>query len=274
MWWKTGIVLITIVSSWASAEFVKPDFIENVVKEVSAGESRIVSGWEATPGQHPHHAALRMVYPQGLVSACGGSIVHRNWMITAAHCTAGTITLVVRAGVVDLTKPEYIFETTEWYNHPTYNDLAPSVVQPNDISIVRLQRPVVYSDNLRAIRIQPASEAYNDYMGQILYASGHGRTWTGGSSPEVLNWVYLRGVSNPSCATVFGSIITSTTICAQFFNVTSQSICQGDSGGPLVTWDADGDPILVGVSSFVAGGTWGCHSGLPGGNLFLPLLHI
>lgn len=41
---------------------------------------------------------------------------------------------------------------------------------------------------------------------------------------------------------------------------------QGDSGGPLVHVSARGEPVLVGVSSFVAGAPFGCHSGLPSGN--------
>lgn len=243
--------------------------MEDVIKEVEAkntDESRIVSGWEARPGEHPHQVALRMVSDTGLVSACGGSLISRNWVITAAHCTAQRITIVVRAGVTNLTNPEYMAESTEYYNYPTYNSNFPSVVQPDDISIVKLPAPVVYSKLLKAIRIQSSADAYRNYDTEILYASGHGRLWTDSATPEVLNWVYLRGVSNALCQGTFGgTIITPTSICARYYNVTSQSTCQGDSGGPLVHVDSSGTPILVGVTSFVAGGSFGCHSGIPAG---------
>lgn len=54
--------------------------------------------------------------------------------------------LIVRAGVLSLTdpNPDNIFETTEWYMHPKYNEHN-TKVQPNDISLIKLQRPVVYS---------------------------------------------------------------------------------------------------------------------------------
>ncbi|KAH9640381.1 hypothetical protein HF086_003067 [Spodoptera exigua] len=268
---KTGLFLLLVTILQVSARYtdVQPDFIENVIQyesEAVNSGSRIVSGWEAVPGQHPHHAALRMVDPTGSVGGCGGSFASKEWVITAAHCTAGRVTIVVRGGVVSLTDPEYIHETTEYYNHPSYDSSRPAVVQPHDIGLVKLQRPVDYSFRLQRIRIQPRADAYRDYAGAQVYASGHGRTWTGGAVTEVLRWVYLTAISNDACGRTFTSgIIIDTSICARFFNVTSQSTCQGDSGGPLVHVDSDNVPTLIGVTSFVAGGSFGCHSGLPAG---------
>ncbi|PZC80640.1 hypothetical protein B5X24_HaOG214207 [Helicoverpa armigera] len=263
------VLLVAVLQVSARSKNIEPVLIDNVIREeydAAPSSSRIVSGWEARPGQHPHHAALRLVSEVGGVSGCGGSIVSKEWVITAAHCTAGRITVVVRGGVVSLTDPEYIFETTEFYNHPQYNDLLPLVVQPHDISLVKVQRPFVYSRLLSPIRVQSRADAYRNYDGEQVYASGHGRTWTLGPVTEVLNWVYLNAVSNPACAAIFGNaLIIDTTICARFFNVTSQSTCQGDSGGPLVHVGSDGVPTLIGVTSFVAGGDFGCHSGLPAG---------
>ncbi|CAH2237150.1 jg11123 [Pararge aegeria aegeria] len=246
-------------------DYVPVDFVENIDNQ-EAWQSRIVSGWEARPGQHPHQASLRMVNPQGTVSGCGGSVVARQWVITSAHCTASRVTIVVRAGVVSLTRPEAIVESTQYYNHPTFDSSRPNVVQPNDIALVQLPIRLQYTRNLQPIRIQPSADARRNYEELVVYASGFGRTWTNGPTTEVLRWVYLRGVSNPSCASVFGTrVITDTTMCARFFNVTSQSVCQGDSGGPLVHVNERGVPILVGVSSFVAGEPFGCHSGMPSG---------
>ncbi|XP_069357004.1 uncharacterized protein [Maniola hyperantus] len=249
-----------------AANYYHPvDYVENI-DNPEAWQGRIVSGWEARPGQHPHQVSLRMITLLGSVSSCGGSVVAREWVITSAHCTATRISIVVRAGVTSLSQPEFIVESSLYYNYPTFDSSRPGVVQPDDIALVKLPIKLDYSRNLQPIRIQSSADAHRNYEDLVVYASGFGRTWTNGATTEVLRWTYLRAVSNPTCAQVFGSrIITANTLCARYYNVTSQSVCQGDSGGPLVHVDARGVPILIGVSSFVAGEPFGCHSGLPSG---------
>ncbi|XP_059054800.1 collagenase-like [Achroia grisella] len=227
--------------------------------------SRIVSGWEAERGQLPFQLSIRMVNPNGSVNSCGGSIIHQEWGITAAHCTATRTTIVIRAGAVNLTQPFYIFETTEYYNHPLYNEALQQVVQPNDIGLLKFGRALIFNDYVQPIRLQNSESKNRDYHGIRLTASGWGRTWTQGLAPENLNWVYLLGTSNIDCLIAFGgsSIIQDSTICASSYNVTSQSTCQGDSGGPLTVIDYDGQLSEVGVTSFVS--ATGCHTGFPAG---------
>ncbi|CAH0758452.1 unnamed protein product [Diatraea saccharalis] len=206
-----------------------------------------------------------MINSTGQVFACGASIIHNEWALTAAHCTAGRINFVIRAGTVNLTRPYYIFETSEFYNHPLYNENLAGIVQPNDIGVLKFGRWLEFNDLVQPIRIQRSVDKDNNYDGYRMTASGWGNTWTSGSSPENLNWVFLRGVTNLFCWLSFGgsSIIQPSTICASGYNDTTQSTCQGDSGGPLTVIDQDGKPTLVGVTSFVS--NQGCHVDLPAG---------
>nr|ACI45416.1 trypsin-like serine proteinase T26 [Ostrinia nubilalis] len=233
--------------------------------EVARGAARIVSGWEAQEGQIPHQISLRMVNPGGGVSSCGASLIHHEWALTAAHCTAARVSLVLRFGTVNLTRPALIQESTEYYNHPSYNEAFPSVVQPNDIGVIKLRRPVEYTDLIKPVRIQRSADKDKSHDRVQMTASGWGLLWTQATSPENLNWVYLLGVENSYCRVRYGfsSIIQDSTICASAYNVSSQSTCQGDSGGPLTVVDVDGQLSVVGVTSFVSG--TGCHTDFPAG---------
>ncbi|CAG5047219.1 unnamed protein product [Parnassius apollo] len=227
--------------------------------------TRIVSGWEAEESQIPYQISLRMVSEVGGVSACGGTIIHNEWALTAAHCTALRVSIVIRTGTVNLTRPESIFETISYINHPLYIEELQSVVQPHDIGLIYFNRFIEFTPRAQPIRLQSSIDMNKDYNNIRLQASGWGRTWTEGTSPENLNWVYLLGVSNAFCRDVYGgsSIITPSTMCAAAYNVSSQSTCQGDSGGPLVVVDEDGLLTQVGISSFVSSS--GCHTDLPAG---------
>ncbi|CAK1589996.1 unnamed protein product [Parnassius mnemosyne] len=259
--WSLAVFLLAVSGSLALAEH-KVTFLENV----RGGENtRIVSGWEAEEGQIPYQISLRMVSQVGGVSACGGSIIHHQWALTAAHCTATRVSIMIRTGTVNLTKPESIFETTSYFNHPWYIEALQSVVQPHDIGLIYFNRFIEYTPRAQPVRLQSSVDMDKDYDDIRLQASGWGRTWTQGMSPENLNWVYLRGVPNWYCRNAFGgsSIIAPSTICAASYNVSSQSTCQGDSGGPLVVVDEDGVFTQVGVASFVSAS--GCHTNFPAG---------
>ncbi|OWR55096.1 trypsin serine proteinase T26 [Danaus plexippus plexippus] len=256
-----GALLVLFAVSWVGA-YPSPqlaDFPENA----RGGNTRIVSGWEAVNGQIPYQLSLRMVDASGSVFGCGATLIHNEWAMTAAHCTARRVTIVIRVGGVELSRPSLILESTEYYNHPLYIESLAGVVQPNDIGLIKLNKYVQYNDLIQPIRIQRDADKNKDYSEVRLQASGWGRTWTNGASPQILNWVYLLGVSNNFCRSLFTNIVVDSTICANAYNVSSQSTCQGDSGGPLVVVDEDGQLTQVGVSSFVSSS--GCHTPLPAG---------
>ncbi|XP_068623295.1 collagenase-like [Battus philenor] len=255
--WSLSVFLVASLLGLVLAD-PRVTFLENIRRD-----NRIVSGWEAKEGQIPYQLSLRMVNENGGVSSCGGTIIHPEWGLTAAHCLATRLSFVIRTGTVNLTRPVDIFETTEYYTYPSYNEEMQWLVQPNDIGLIKFNRVIKFSALVQPIRLQSSEDMNKDYDGIRLQASGWGRTWTGGESPENLNWVYLNGVSNAFCRRFFGGIIVSSAICASGYNVTSQSICQGDSGGPLVVVGDDGLPTQVGISSFVSG--TGCHTDYPAG---------
>ncbi|XP_061722439.1 trypsin 5G1-like [Cydia pomonella] len=259
-------LLVLFVFGLVQAEPLQRDNDPAIIEDLRMGNGgRIVAGWEAIDGQIPYQISLRMVSNFGAVSSCGGSIIHHEWVITAAHCVANRPTFVVRLGLTNLTRPEYLVETSRKFIHPKYDEIRAGV-QTDDIALLGLEQSIPYGEFIQPCRLQNSENRNKVYTGIVLTVSGYGRTddpINGGVTSEVLRWVHLRGISNEECKQWYSTstVVQDETICAEYYNDTAQSSCQGDSGGPLTEVDLDGKPTMVGIVSF--GSSAGCNSPFP-----------
>ena len=55
------------------------------------GRGRIVGGEEAADGEFPWQVSLRQIAGVGATHFCGGSVIDKDWVLTAAHCCAGQV---------------------------------------------------------------------------------------------------------------------------------------------------------------------------------------
>lgn len=225
----------------------------------------IVGGRPADPGEWPWQVALVFSEYDSLYAGlnCGGSLIARDWVLTAAHCfnfwTAEDYDVV--AGVHDLTAPAPGFRRVpiaEVIIHPDYI----SATQGNDIALLRLAEPIdarpadgatlpiAYS------RLVPAG--VGDLVGAEATVTGWGtRTFGLIDNPPDLHEVEVPIVANEECNAAYGGGIVAGMLCAGVPEGGRDS-CQGDSGGPLVIFDeAGGRWLQAGVVS------WGQGCGLP-----------
>lgn len=76
-------LLFTVVATLATAEYhIKP---------------RIVQGHDAVRGQFPFYVFFENVKPKG-TSVCGGSLIHGEWVLTAAHCVHNATSMRAHLG--------------------------------------------------------------------------------------------------------------------------------------------------------------------------------
>ncbi|XP_067245917.1 trypsin-2-like [Chanodichthys erythropterus] len=196
---------------------------------------KIIGGYECPPHSQPWQVYLT----DGLID-CGGSLINKRWVVSAAHCNFLRSRLIVHLGKHNV----YITEGTEqqirvekMIPHLKYND------QPhnNDIMLIKLRKPAILNKYVKPIPLTTNCSS----AGEQCLVSGWGKTEVGSAS--VLQCLNLPVVSRMLCKRAYGTLITDNMFCAGFMEGGKDS-CKGDSGGPVV---CNGN--LKGVVSFGKG---------------------
>ncbi|XP_048351408.1 coagulation factor X [Sphaerodactylus townsendi] len=192
---------------------------------------RIVGGQDCKPGECPWQALLINEDGDGF---CGGTVLNQFFVLTAAHCINQTKLIKVILGEVDTAARErtgtlYTVEKILVHHRfvlKTYD---------YDIALIKLKRPIQFSENVTAACLPTM-----DFANQILMAqekgtvSGFGRIHEKGRQSARLQVVDLPYVDRNTCKLSSNFPITENMFCAGYHTAT-QDACQGDSGGPHVT---------------------------------------
>jgi len=218
-------------------------------------QSRIVGGSNTFFGQHPWQAAI---IKQSFLSkriSCGGALIGKRYVLTAAHCVHNTRVsdMKVRLGEWN------VREQSEKYPHEDYDiekvdkhpDYKPATFQ-NDLAVVRLSKEVIFKEHIIPVCLPDFEERF---VGDKAVVIGWGRTAHGNiATPSKLQEVEVEVISANTCQEWFKSnnrrekIYESEFLCAGYESGGRDS-CQGDSGGPLVT-AKEGKGTLIGLVSW------------------------
>lgn len=198
--------------------------------------SFIVGGDETVKGELPFMVSLQ----DRNGHFCGGSLIAKDWVLTAAHCVDGGGPTSVVIGLHDHQQLEgaEVFRPAQIISHPRYTDLD------YDYALIRLDRESGY---------QPiALSAADPAAGIEVTTAGWGYTRESNFSlPRILRKVSVPVVDRAQCNVSYKNKITERMVCAGLEQGGKDS-CQGDSGGPLFSGQGN-DRVLVGVVSWGEG---------------------
>ncbi|XP_034254980.1 brachyurin-like [Thrips palmi] len=228
---------------------------------------RIFNGDVASRTQFPFQAGIYLDFN----AFCGGSLIHKNWVLTAAHCVDGFKTWTVFLGVSNMVAAKEEGREVQVSNAATRHERYNSYEVTNDIGVIQLWREVDLSgDFIKLVQLAPAGV---NYAGQKATVSGFGKVADNSQtiSPH-LQFTSLPVVSTDVCYKYYEAADVSQ-ICLEAKGTSS---CKGDSGGPLTvpSGDDDGSVIQIGLTSFGCkdGCTVGCPVGFTRVNYFLDWL--
>lgn len=202
----------------------------------------IVGGVKAKKGEFPYIVSLQD--KDGHV--CGGSLIKKNWILTAGHCVSDDIKLKkIVVGMLSQNRPDEGESMTikKIVQHPQYE-------QGFDFALIQLKK----NSKQAYVPVNTQELMIDDTIGKQTesIAAGWGLTKeTGKDMPKLLMKVSLPLVSQAECERGYPGQLNSAMLCAGFPDGKKDS-CSGDSGGPLIV-DNNGTALLVGVVSWGEG---------------------
>ncbi|KRK00340.1 CLIP domain-containing serine protease 14D [Drosophila yakuba] len=179
---------------------------------------------------------------------CGGTIIHKDFVLTAAHCTyENNDTLFVNLGAYNINHPIDQIRVSNSMPHPEFNNIN----YVNDIALLKLERSVQFSIYLQAICILMDNFMANQV--RQYNALGWGKTEKADHS-DILQAISLNRTHPMNCYIRMGLYPDPKQICAESFGDT----CSGDSGGPLITKIRIGERSFNTQLAIISFGNIGC----------------
>ncbi|XP_014370089.2 trypsin CFT-1-like [Papilio machaon] len=244
------VLYLVITIGWAIGEEFR---IKTAELSSSSPGTRIIGGNPTIIERHPYTVQILV----GNQLTCGGSLITRRHVLSAAHCFVredGTVVsprnFRVRAGATYLSSGEgTTIAMSTIIVHERYN----IVPHDADVAVALLAGAVPQSARAVPAPIAPPGAAL-PHNASVVHV-GWGRTNVNiPESSDVLREVTVFKVDRNVCAARYRQLevltgepfpVTANMICAGVLDVGGKDACQGDSGGPLMF-----NGVLVGVTSW------------------------
>ncbi|NWW42849.1 OVCH2 protein, partial [Pedionomus torquatus] len=216
--------------------------------------SRIIGGEEAVPYSWPWHVSVQISDEH----ICGGAVLAKEWVVTAAHCFNSRelyrdLWMVV-TGLHDLTEQEYKQKRSvkQYIIHPRFN----KTTMDSDIALLQLAEPLEFNHYVRPVCLPAKEETVQP--SRVCVVTGWGPHKEDRVKGKKLHQLEVPILVRDTCQSYYINLpskVTQRMICAGFPLEEGKDSCTGDSGGPLVcsSEDDSGFYTLHGITSWGLG---------------------
>jgi secreted trypsin-like serine protease len=220
-------------------------------------DAKIIGGTAVPDGKYKFIAALRdtrfgsTAFQQQF---CGGTLIDRDSVLTAAHCvygeSASPLRVTVGRTVLDSNQGQ-TRHVNRIFIHRLYD---PTLDDAYDAAVLKLSSSV---SGIPPIKLATSGQDFLETPGRNATVAGWGNTIAqpaggsaGSSFPNRMREAQVPLVSDNQAASVYGSSYFKSLMVAA--GKEGKDTCQGDSGGPMFA-KADGKYTQIGITSFGAG---------------------
>lgn len=231
------------------------DSSDDGIKKSGLEETEDLPETSVAVGTPPYHVAIITKPVHRNFLWCGGSLISKTHILTAAHCleeyenfkTHSTLDLKnlnfrsdTATIILEKNNTRYSVKSNKFKIHPKWHPHR----LLNDIALIELPQPPNIPD-LSPIGLYPDAKIASKP------ATVYG--WQNGNTQPIPSKYQAIIISNKRCAKYYGALITKYTVCTERNDLGHG--CHGFSGGGLMI-----DGMLVGVVSF---GADQCSMGYP-----------
>lgn len=198
--------------------------VNEAPKPIHTDEMHIIGGADAAFNDYPYFVSVESFGHH----RCGGTLIRRDIVLTAAHCDPTGFPFAVTIG-------NFKAKVIERIVHPEFNSPR---VGANDVALLKLDQLVPDNVELAPLAIHSPPE------GSWLTVIGMGTTTIDTySASSTLQKVSLQVLPAAQCSNAYGNFYNDASmLCAA---APGRDSCRGDSGGPLLS-----DTHQIGLVSF------------------------
>lgn len=266
---QTRLILVAFIL----CSYLSYEALGSSTNKGKGGGSRIHKGHEVKPHSIPWQVQLRFVKKGTAYFACGGSILSKNWVITASHCLNGRekFKWKILAGLHS-NRGKYdtyvhTYDVEKFIRHPKYKKAPKNLPHPWDVALMKVKKEIKFNEKIAPICLPKLDDEKKiKKNGTHLVASGWGKFERGDKALADFTWKLADKLQEvvlpwyPGCwlatmpeGTPFKPYYAADYhLCAGGKLAIGKTVCDGDSGGPLGWYDSTGSNKykLAGVISF------------------------